>query len=522
MSIEVVWFKRDLRVDDHAPLAQAAERGSVLPLYVFEPELLGAPDVSAQHIAFARECLAELNAELSRLGAPLTVLWGPMPDVLDALVSRYGPLRLWSHEETGNRITFARDRRVRVWCRARGVEWIEMPQHGVFRGLGDRDRWAAAWDRRMTSPVVPRPGRIELAKSRLPGPMLFSEAIALAGNDKPRRQPGGRLAGVALLESFLNGRGMDYRSAMSSPLTAEHSCSRLSPHFAHGTVSIREAAQALWRRRSQLLGEPPDRRQRALLVSLKSFEARLHWHCHFMQKLESEPAIESDNMHRGYDELRQPGEHPARLEAWRRGETGYPMVDACMRMLGATGWINFRMRAMLVSFAAYQLWLHWREPALHLAREFLDYEPGIHYPQVQMQAGTTGINAIRIYNPVKQARDHDPQGSFVRRWIPELAGVPDEYVFEPWRMPLAVQRRAGVRIGSGYPFPILDLAAASRLARERIHAVRARPDVRQHARTVYERHGSRNPAREGSMRRRGHARSAFAGQLCLFPDGEES
>ena len=130
-----------------------------------------------------------------------------------------------------------------------------------------------------------------------------------------------------------------------------------------------------------------------------------------MQKLEDEPAIEWRNFARVFNGLR-PGDatpleglHRDHFEAWCEGRTGYPMVDACMRQLRATGWLNFRMRAMLVSFAAYHLGLHWREPGLFLARQFLDFEPGIHWSQMQMQSGTTGINTLRIYSPAKQARD---------------------------------------------------------------------------------------------------------------------
>ncbi len=504
MTTEIVWFKRDLRVHDHAPLARASARGPVLPLYVFEPELLAQPDASFQHAAFVRECLVELDQALRARGSALLVREGAMPAVLQALAATLGPVRLWSHEETGNGASFARDRRVSDWCRSHGVEWIELPQHGVVRGLRDRDGWSAAWDRQMSAPPMSAPDRIRPAPGCDPhgGSVSVPALPALKGPDKPGRQRGGRSLGLSLFDSFLAGRGKDYRVAMSSPLTAEDACSRLSPHFAYGTLSVREAARALWTRRAALKGLDPQHRPRAMLASLKSFESRLHWHCHFIQKLESEPRLEFENLHRGYDGLREPGAFPDRLEAWRRGETGYPLVDACMRKLAATGWINFRMRAMLVSFASYQLWLHWRDPALHLAREFLDYEPGIHYPQVQMQSGTTGINKVRIYNPVKQARDQDPHGEFVRRWIPQLEAVPDQWLFEPWTMPAGVQARAGVRIGTTYPAPVVDLDSATRAARERVRAVRARAEVREQARAVHERHGSRNPSREGPVRRR--------------------
>jgi len=169
------------------------------------------------------------------------------------------------------------------------------------------------------------------------------------------------------------------------------------------------------------------------------------------------------------------------------------MVDACMRALLATGWINFRMRAMLMSFASYDLWLHWRHPGLHLARHFLDYEPGIHWPQVQMQSGTTGINALRMYAPAKQLADHDPTGRFVRQWLPALRQVDDRYLAEPWRMHASEQQRVGCVIGRDYPLPIVDHAAAIAHAQRRLTEVRQRPEARTEADAIVARHGSRLP-----------------------------
>ena len=163
---------------------------------------------------------------------------------------------------------------------------------------------------------------------------------------------------------------------------------------------------------------------------VSSFGSRLHWHCHFIQKLESEPAIEFHDFHPFMRGIRPMDSE--RFQAWTEGRTGVPFVDACMRALLAHGWINFRMRAMLMSFASYHLWLPWRESGLHLARQFVDYEPGIHWSQCQMQSGSTAINTIRIYNPVKQGQDHDPNGCFIREWCPELASLPDVYLHEPW------------------------------------------------------------------------------------------
>ena len=171
--------------------------------------------------------------------------------------------------------------------------------------------------------------------------------------------------------------------------------------------------------------------------------------------------------------------------------TGYPMVDACMRALHKTGWMNFRMRAMVVSFASYHLWLHWRQPALYLARLFLDYEPGIHYSQIQMQSGVTGINTVRIYSPIKQVADQDPQGIFIRKYLPELEGVPDKHLAEPHKMTTMEQSLFGCRIGKDYPSPLVDHKTAYKVARDRIFAVKKSQAARAEAEKVYQKHGSR-------------------------------
>ena len=262
---------------------------------------------------------------------------------------------------------------------------------------------------------------------------------------------------------------------------------------------MRETLQATRERRAELKQRrlPPGDRWRRALAAV---EGRLHWHCHFMQKLESEPRFEFENMQRATSGLRDPHCDRARLRAWQTGNTGWPLVDACMRNLAHTGWINFRMRAMLMSVASYQLWLHWREPALHLARLFVDYEPGIHYPQAQMQSGTTGINTLRIYNPVKQSLDQDSDGVFIRTWVPELSRIDGAWIHTPWRMPAEMQRDRGIVIGRDYPAPLVDHEAAARQARQLIQRARRTADARSESREIQARHGSLKPTR----RRRGH------------------
>ncbi len=503
MATQLVWFKRDLRVHDHAPLVQAARSGPCLFLYLYEPELLESEEFDSSHLRFINQSLAELDRELRARGGALVIRVGEATEVLEKLQRATGFETIWSHQETGNRITYDRDRRVAAWARSRAVAWKELPNHGVFRRLDSRDGWARRWEALMTQPVVSPPPHVAGVAGVGSEGIRDAEAFGLAASERVEAVSGGEAIAHATLESFLQQRGVNYRSDMSSPVQGWHGCSRLSPYLAWGNVSIRQVVQASRRRSAELKelragGEEIDRRW---LSSLNSFRQRLHWHCHFIQKLEDEPAIEFRNMNRAFDGLREDAFDGQRFEAWCAGQTGYPMVDACMRALARGGWINFRMRAMLVSFASHHLWLHWRPTAQYLARLFLDFEPGIHFSQMQMQAGTTGINTVRIYSPAKQVLDQDPKGVFIRRYCPELEAVPDEYLAEPQRMPVAVQRRAGCRIGKDYPAPIVDHASAYREARERIHAVKRSAEARRLAGQVYAKHGSRRRPGRGSAKR---------------------
>jgi deoxyribodipyrimidine photo-lyase len=489
--VQVVWFKRDLRIADHAPLAEAARLGPVLPLYVAEPDYWAMPDVSARQWSFTAECLRELQEDLARLGQPLVVRTGDVVELLSRLHRRHGIDGLWSHEETGNLWTYTRDRAVGRFCREAGIRWTEMPQFGVIRRLKDRDRWARGFDRFMSEQPATSPEGLPAINAVTPGEVPSTEALGLPDDPCPGRQRGGRAEALRLLDSFFAGRGRNYTFAMSSPLTADTSCSRLSPYLAAGVISMRETVRRAHAERARLAATPWDER-RIQLRSVDSLIARLHWHCHFIQKLESEPEMENRAVHPAFEAHRiATAPDDPKLAAWAQGRTGFPFVDACMRSLIATGWINFRMRAMLMAFASYHLALDWRVTGQRLARLFTDYEPGIHWPQVQMQSGQTGINTPRIYNPVKQSIDQDPDGVFIRRWSPELASLPTPLLHEPWRMSAGDEALHGIAFGRDYPRRIVDHIEAARQARDRLAAVRREAGFGAAAQRVYVRHGSR-------------------------------
>lgn len=484
----LIWLKRDLRLHDHPALTMAAGMGAVLPVYVVEPEYWALPDTSARQWGFVAETLEGLRAEMAAVGLTLAVRTGDAVEVLSRLCLRHGITRIVSHEETGNLWTYARDARVAAWARGAGIDWVELPQSGVVRRLRGRDGWQGQRDAFMRDAVLPLPPTLSGVEGVEAGFIPTARALRLAEDRCPHRQRGGRDEGARLLDSFLTLRGEPYRSAMSSPLTGERACSRLSPHFAFGTLSLREVVQATMARQVTRPGGQWG-------GALASFQSRLAWRDHFMQKLEDQPSIETDCLSRAAEGLRPRVPDAARLAAWAAGETGLPFVDACMRYLNATGWLNFRMRAMVMATASYHLWLDWRATGPVLARLFTDYEPGIHWPQVQMQSGVTAINTPRIYNPVKQGWDQDPTGAFTRRWLPELAAVPEGFLQEPWKWP-GFQALAGRR----YPEPVIDPVAAQRAARAAVWDLRKLPGHRDEAAVIAARHASRSTRRTAPRR----------------------
>ncbi|GAB5388394.1 MAG: deoxyribodipyrimidine photo-lyase [Alphaproteobacteria bacterium] len=516
----IVWFKRDLRVADHPALASACATGRpVLPLYIIEPEMWAAPDASGRQWGFIRESLVELKTRLEAMGQSLVVRQGAAVDVLESLRQQVGIASLHSHQETGALWSYYRDAEVRHWANSHGIEWREPRQHGVIRRLGTRNGWARRWDAYMSRPCCDQPSALPPASAVDPG-TLPDRPDGVADDLCPGRQHGGRDEGLDLLRSFLHQRGQHYRRQMSSPVTAFEACSRLSAHLAWGTLSMREVAQATYARQIELK-QANDRS--GWRGSLSSFVGRLHWHCHFMQKLEDAPDMELRPLHPAYEWVRPVQADAERLRAWATGQTGWPFMDACMRALQQTGWLNFRMRAMVMAVASYHLWLPWQESGRVLARLFTDYEPGIHWPQVQMQSGVTGTNTLRIYNPVKQGLDQDPDGDFIRHWVPELASLPTDALHQPWKH----GEGQSIIAKGAYPAPIVDHMEAARHARETLWALRKSTTHRRKAADVQAQHGSR----KSGIKNRGQSRSARAkagqaaqkaasDQLSLFDDDD--
>ena len=493
-EINIVWFKRDLRITDHLPIYNASNQSiPFIPLYILNQNYWSQGFSSIRHWNFVYDCLEELNDELTKIGQPLIIKNGSAVEVFKNIQSIFKIKKVYTHEETSNDWVRKENLSVKNWFDENQIELIESPTNGVIRGLKSRDDWIKIKNQRLLSDIIPTPLRLKKINN-FKSDLISRKSINFKDDLIFNIQKGGRKTVLKILDTFLNLRSKSYLKNISSPKHSSEFCSRISPYLTWGAISSKEVIKKVKHAKDLITKEDTYWKK-----NLTSFQSRLSWRCHFIQKLEDDPTIENLCMHKSFENLRVNSCKEQFFNAWKLGQTGYPFVDACMRNLINQGWITFRMRAMLVSFASYDLWLDWRDFAHHLAKLFTDYEPGIHYSQLQMQSGVTGINTYRIYNPVKQSKEHDENGDFIKKWVPELQNLNSNWVHEPWKMDFETQKKFRCIIGKDYPHPVVDHKEAVSLAKSKIAEIRKEVNFKTIAKKVYTKHGSRNSNRDNNF-----------------------
>jgi deoxyribodipyrimidine photo-lyase len=467
VTTAIVWFRRDLRVHDHPALRAALDAEErVIPVFCFDDRLLHGRHASGPRTQFLIDCLHELDAELRERGSGLVIRHGAPERELSELAAQTGAEHL---HFSGDVSPFARTRgaRIRAALQRAGVELHAHPGLNAVDQLGAVRTQAGkpytvftpfhrAWERAPRRDLLLAPRALpalpsRLAKGRVP-------SLRALGLEQEVAQPphGGEQAGRERLASFLATDVHGYENGRDA--LASDSSSRLSPYLHFGCVSAREIEQRLLDLRSAADGGP------------QAFRRQLCWrdfHHHVLLHFPRNARSEFQERYRG----KLAWSRSARaFEAWCAGRTGFPLVDAGMRQLRREGWMHNRARLVVGSFLTKDLGIDWRRGERFFMRLLVDGDEANNNGNWQWIAsvGTDPAPVFRrIYNPARQMESYDPDGAYVRRYVPELAAVPDEHLREPWTMPDELQREVGCVIGEDYPEPIVDHAQARREALER-------------------------------------------------------
>ena len=346
-TINVVWLKRDLRLHDNEAISNAIKaKKRFLILYPFEHALMNDPHYDERHWNFIKESITDINQELKEFNTKVLSVQSDVISIFNQLHYYWRIDTVFSHMETGLLVTYERDKDFKRYCRNNNINWVENINNGVQRGLQNRENWFEEWNDYMAKPLEdfdPSDSQF-ITLDELKQVENISQPMYLSTPEDSSFQKGGRTLGWKYANSFFKKRYKDYIHHISKPELSRKNCSRLSPYLSWGNLSVREIFQA-----GHELKDPTNRKH------IGAFLSRLRWQAHFIQKFEMEHTMEEASVNKGYHKLKKSISEKYQ-NAWKDGLTGFPLVDASMRCLKETGYLNFRMRALIVSFFTHILW----------------------------------------------------------------------------------------------------------------------------------------------------------------------
>ena len=347
-KINIFWFKRDIRLIDNLPLYHATKNKiPTLLVYFLEEELIKDPHYSDIHWNFVKESIKDIDISLGKKSV-LFIKSDPI-EAIKKIREKYDINSVFSHQETGINLTYKRDIKFSHFCKIYSINWHQFEKNYVKRGIKNRQNWIKGWNEYVKGPLV----NLDLKNLVILDPNNFKDDFNIISTKTfPNKnvQPGGTSNGIKYLESFLNKRIINYTKNISKPEESRSSCSRLSPYISWGNLSSRY----VWQKAKKTI------KNRNSLFQINSFLSRLRWNAHFIQKFEMESSIEFKSINRGYLSLNKI-KNKKFIDLWEQGKTGYPLVDASILCLKETGYLNFRMRSMIVSFFTHHLWQPWQD-----------------------------------------------------------------------------------------------------------------------------------------------------------------
>ncbi len=413
-EICVVWLKRDLRTKDHASFYQAKKsKLPILVLYCFEPTVSHGADWDERHWRFIYQSIQDLNTKI-----PVTWSHSEVVNTFDEIQKHFTIKIMHSHQESGTEATYQRDKEVAKWCKRNNTTWKQHQTNGVIRNLRVKKDWERLWASMMKRDLLTT-NFSELSFIDTKNLNLTHDLSESITTNNDSFMHGGEDLALKKLHSFFN--GFDFAKEIYTPAQGHYTTSEFSPYVSWGNLSLRQ----IYHEAVKIVPKTEDKK------NILQFINRLKWHCTFTQQFEEDTDLEFCRDGRKLDK--------DLFRAWKAGLTGYPMVDACMRCVKETGHLSYRSRSLVVSFLSHHLNQPWEEGAKYLARHFIDYDPGIHYPQFNLQAKA-------IHNPIKQSADKDKEALFIRKWVPELKDAPLKAIHRPWELNLP-----------DYPFPVVKL-----------------------------------------------------------------